>query len=66
MEVGLHVKCLLIKSYLSPTERDSPIWVKVKVKLTVKVKVTLEQASKAQRGSRGIAVLFNFGARWGE
>jgi hypothetical protein len=26
--------------------------------LKVKVKVTLEQATKAQRGSRGIAVLF--------
>jgi len=31
----------------------------------VKVKVNLEQATKAQRGSRGIAVLFNLGARWG-
>ena len=29
-------------------------WVKVKVK----VKFTLEQATKAQRGSRGVAVLF--------
>jgi hypothetical protein len=27
-------------------------------KKKVKVKVTLEQATKAQRGSRGIAVLF--------
>jgi hypothetical protein len=32
--------------------------VKVKVKVKVKVNFTLEQASKAQRGSRGIAVLF--------
>jgi hypothetical protein len=31
--------------------------------LQVKVKVTLKQAMKAQRGSRGIAVLFNLGAR---
>jgi hypothetical protein len=31
----------------------------------VKVKSTLENATKAQRGSRGIGVLFNFGARWG-
>jgi len=32
----------------------------------VKVKLTLEQATKAQRGSRGIALLFfNLGARWG-
>jgi hypothetical protein len=30
------------------------------VKIKVKVKVTLEQASKAQRGSRGIALLFLF------
>jgi hypothetical protein len=32
----------------------------------VKVKFTLEQATKAQRVSRGIAVPFlNLGARWG-
>jgi hypothetical protein len=31
----------------------------------VKVKFTLEQATKAQKGNRCIAVLFNFGARWG-
>ena len=32
----------------------------------VKVKFILEQATKAQRGSRGIALLFfNLGARWG-
>jgi hypothetical protein len=30
-----------------------------------KVKFTLEQAAKAQRGSRGIALVFNLGARWG-
>jgi hypothetical protein len=30
----------------------------VKVKVKVKVKVTLEQTTKAQRGSRGITVLF--------
>jgi len=29
-----------------------------------KVKFTLEQATKAQRRSRGIALLFNLGARW--
>jgi hypothetical protein len=28
------------------------------------VKYALEQAMKAQRGSRGTAQLFNFGARW--
>ena len=31
---------------------------KVKVKGKIKVKVTLDQATKAQRGSRGIALLF--------
>ena len=31
----------------------------------VKVKFTLEQATMAQRGSRGIACLFKFGAIWG-
>jgi hypothetical protein len=30
-----------------------------------KVKFTLEQAMKAQRGSRGIALLINLSARWG-
>ena len=31
----------------------------------VKVKFTLEQATKAQRGSRGAAILLlNLGARW--
>jgi hypothetical protein len=30
----------------------------VKLKLKVKVKFSLEQAMKAQRGSRGIALLF--------
>jgi hypothetical protein len=35
-------------------------------KVKVKVKFTLEQATKAKRGSRGIAKLFfNLGARWG-
>jgi len=29
-----------------------------KVKVKVKVKFTLEQATKAQRGSRGIALIF--------
>jgi hypothetical protein len=30
-----------------------------------RVKLTLEQAIKGRRGSRGIALLLNFGARWG-
>jgi hypothetical protein len=33
--------------------------------IKVNVKVTLEMATNAQRGSRGIALFFNFGARWG-
>jgi hypothetical protein len=32
---------------------------------SIKVKFMLEQAAKTQRGSRGIAVLFNLVARWG-
>jgi hypothetical protein len=40
--------------------------VKVKVRVKIKVQFTLEQATKAHRGSRGIAVFFfNLGARWG-
>jgi hypothetical protein len=37
------------------------------VKVIVKVKFTPEQATKAQRGNRGIAhySFFNLGARWG-
>jgi hypothetical protein len=31
----------------------------------VKVKFTLEEATKAQWGSRGIALIFNLGATWG-
>jgi hypothetical protein len=33
--------------------------------LSKKVKFALEEAMKAQTGSRGIALLFNLGARWG-
>jgi len=33
--------------------------------LSVKIKFTLEQAMKARRGRRGIAVTFNLGVRWG-
>ena len=36
------------------------------IKVKVKVMFTLEQATKSQRGSRGIALLFLYlGARWG-
>jgi hypothetical protein len=42
--------------------KSNVFWSGVKVK----VKLTLEQAMKAQRGSRGIALLlFNLVARWG-
>jgi hypothetical protein len=34
------------------------MWLRVKVKVKVKVMFTLQQATKAQRGSRGIALLF--------
>jgi hypothetical protein len=37
-----------------------------KYKVKVKVKVTLEQTTKAQRVSRDIALLFLLVARWGE
>jgi hypothetical protein len=32
--------------------------------LKVKVNLTLDKATKAQRGSRGIALFFNLGAGW--
>jgi hypothetical protein len=35
------------------------------VKVKIKVKFTIAQATKAQRGSRGMAIFyFNLGARW--
>jgi hypothetical protein len=38
----------------------------VKVKIKVKIKFNLEQATKAQRGSSGVDLLFfNLGAKWG-
>jgi hypothetical protein len=37
---------------------EAKVKVKVKVKAKLKVNVTLEEALKAQRESRGIAVLF--------
>jgi len=33
--------------------------------LLIKIKFTLEQAMKAERGRRGIALIFNLGVRWG-
>jgi hypothetical protein len=36
----------------------------IQPKVKVKVKFTLEETTKAQRGSRVIALLFNLGARW--
>jgi len=35
-----------------------PVLILVKVKVKVKVEFTLEQATKAQMGSRGVALLF--------
>ena len=46
----LHVLLALASVFITPTVVMSPI--------TVKVKFTQEQATKVQRGSRGIAVLF--------
>jgi hypothetical protein len=48
MYVGLHVQCMLFLSYLNQNRKV----------VTSKVKFTLEQAMKAQRGRRGIALLF--------
>jgi hypothetical protein len=45
------------------TVRSRPISIKNKVKINVKF--SLELATKAQRRSRGIALLFKPGARWG-
>ena len=39
------------------------ILIEAKVKVKVKVKFTLEQTTKVQMGSRGIALFFNFGTR---
>jgi hypothetical protein len=39
-------------------EKDRTIQAWINVKVKVKVKFILEQARKAQRGSRGIALLF--------
>ena len=33
------------------------LWVRIHLGVKVKVKFTLEQATKAQRGSRGVALL---------
>jgi hypothetical protein len=37
----------------------------VQIGREVKVKFTLEQAIKAHEGSRGIALFFNHGTKWG-
>jgi hypothetical protein len=51
------------KSNCTPTQRDPKnvsvkAVEKLKVKVNVEVEFTLEQAMKAQRGSRGILLLF--------
>jgi hypothetical protein len=45
-------------SYRRRLGGPSGSWLKVKVKVKVKVKFPAEQATKSQRGSRGIALLF--------
>ena len=42
----------------APHVSGSSVWIFLRVTLLVKVKFTLEQAIKAQRGSRGIVLLF--------
>jgi hypothetical protein len=44
--------------------RLSPMVLKHQTGRSYAWKVQLEQATKAQRGRRGIALLFNLGARW--
>jgi len=46
------------------TERDKRITIDTQRFYKVKVKVVLEQATKAERGNRVIALIFNLGARW--
>jgi hypothetical protein len=48
----------LLSSGIAKAKAKAKVKVKVKVKVQVKVKFTLEQITKAQRGSRGIALLF--------
>ena len=50
-DVAPHRKQILFSSPVSHVEGD-------RGGVKVKVKLTLEQATKAQRGSRGIALLF--------
>jgi hypothetical protein len=45
-----------LKAMIAQTSRGVKVMVNVKV--NVKVKFTLEQATKAQRGSEGIALFF--------
>ena len=64
------------RHFISGDRRAGTFWIRADVtssavpkhfgeELKVKVKFTLEQATKAQTGSRGIAVNFNLGTRWG-
>jgi len=57
----------LVLDFLTPRTITWYLRVKVKVKVKAKVKIkvqfTLEQVMKAQRGSRGIALLFPYPRR---
>jgi hypothetical protein len=58
-------KCLCLANIRSGYDQQHPYEPNGQV-VKYKVKCTLEEATKAQRGSRGIALLlFNLGARWG-
>jgi hypothetical protein len=50
----VRTRCIILLLYYYKTQRDDSYQKKVKVE----IKFTLEQAMKAQRGSRGVAVLF--------
>jgi len=73
MSVTIHIKHRLL-SYLNfdiitdiNPIRGFACVVMVKVKVKIKVKFTLKQATKVQRGSRGLVyTFFNLGAKWGE
>jgi hypothetical protein len=58
-QISLNTRNARIHRYKRNTETFSTtVLVKVNVKVKVKVKFSLEQAMKAQRGSRSIALLF--------
>ena len=56
---------VFLKLFLWQRPACCPALLYICIKVKVKVKFTLEQAKKAHRGSKGIALLFNLGPRWG-